>query len=305
MVSNLISKLLAEEQQLIAEHNRWYNEVYLPKHLAYSRREYFTNILKWRVSRNKNVMVCLVGQTGSGKSWSALSFAFALNPKFTIDKGICFSKEEVKEAIKRKEKIVIIDEGGATFSNRSWMGSDQKDAMVIFQSFRSLNTITFVCVPYFLYLDKVLRELMHFLCESMTIDYEKQETLLKVHRIHFSSYSGKMYRQRLVDRASGIPLYGTVADKPPAELIDAYENRKSAFLEDLISKDSSKEVKKKEKRDQIGWKTRVVVNMKNQGRSNKEISEIIESTSDSVSSLYLQYKEKREGMKLTAATNIT
>ena len=293
MVSTLISKLLTEEQQLIAEHNRWYNEIYLPKHLAYTRREHFTNILKWRVSRNKNALVCVVGQTGSGKSWAALSLASAVNPNFTVEKGVCFTKDEVRTAIRAKEKVVIIDEGGATYSNRSWMGPEQKEAMMIFQAFRALNTITFVCVPYFLYLDKMLRELMHFLCETMEIDYVNKETLLKVHRIQFSSYTGKMYRRRLVDQKSDIPIFGTVVEQPADDLLTAYEEKKNSALDVMISEKEEEEAnEKKEKREQIGWKTRVVVNMKNQGYSNKQIGEIVGSTPNTVGTLYSQHKEK-------------
>ena len=291
MVSNLISKLLVEEQQLIAEHNRWYNEVYLPKHLAYIRREYFTNILKWRVSRNKNALICIVGQTGSGKSWAALKLAASVNPKFTVEKGVCFTKDEVRKAIRAKEKVVIIDEGGATFSNRSWMGQEQKEAMMIFQAFRALNTVTSVCVPYFLYLDKMLRELMHFLCETIEIDYVKKETLLKVHRIQFSSYTGKMYRRRLFDQKSDTPILGTVVEKPPDDLLTAYEEKKNSALDVMISEKEEEEAmeKKKEKRDQIGWKTRVIVGMKNLGHSNGEIGEIVGSTTNAVATLYSQY----------------
>ena len=302
MVSNLISKLLSEEQQLIAEHNLWYNEVYLPKHLAYSRREYFTNILKWRVSRNKNALICIVGQTGSGKSWAALRLAASVNPKFTVEKGVCFTKDEVRKAIRAKEKVVIIDEGGATFSNRSWMGQEQKEAMMIFQAFRSLNTVTFVCVPYFLYLDKMLRELMHFLCETIQIDYVNKETLLKVHRIQFSSYTGKMYRRRLFDQKSDTPLLGTVVEQPPGPLLDAYEEKKNSAINEMISEkeaDDKKEENKEEK--QRGWKTRVVVRMKNHGYSNKEIGEMVEATPHTVSSLYLQHKERQEAINIAAA----
>jgi len=69
------------------------------------------------------------GQTGSGKSWSALSIAEMLDPDFHM-RQVIFKGTELLALINsnklKRGSVIIWDEAGIDLSNRAWMSATNK-----------------------------------------------------------------------------------------------------------------------------------------------------------------------------------
>ena len=66
------------------------------------REKYWISYIKQRISKNKNFLGFISGQTGSGKSWSSIAIAEQLDPEFNIDRCV-FSGLELMALINSGE----------------------------------------------------------------------------------------------------------------------------------------------------------------------------------------------------------
>ena len=76
--------------------------------------------------KNKNWLSIVCGDTGSGKSYSALTLANAISPRgITIKRNMVFNPIQFLEKINDKSKlqkgdVIIFDEAGVGMSAREW-----------------------------------------------------------------------------------------------------------------------------------------------------------------------------------------
>jgi hypothetical protein len=195
--------------------------------------------IKSRITRNKNFLATLTGQTGSGKSWTALSIGEMLDPEFTADRVI-FRAKELMALINSGElksgSVIVWDEAGIDLSNRNWQSLTNKLLNYLLQTFRHKNFILIFTVPYSDFIDSASKKLFHADFEAVGINRQKQTCSLKPKLLQYNPKLGKMYYHYLkVIKAEG----GTVkikrwrVRKPSDELIAAYEAKKNAFTADL------------------------------------------------------------------------
>jgi len=216
---------------------------------------------RWMVGRtmrqNKNNLISLVGKTGSGKTYSAISICEIMSKMdgvpFTIE-HVVFSLRELMDLInsgklKRGSKIVF-DEPQVSISAREFQSEANKVFNYLLSTFRHRNLTLFFCTPFETLLDKNTRRLFHVRMETMSINVNNQTCRLKPRYIEYSDFKTEPYRKQLVimfkdenGRGKSHKLFYWDVPKPSKELIEQYEKKKLDFTNNL-NKNISERLKK-------------------------------------------------------------
>jgi hypothetical protein len=204
--------------------------------------------LKWdpvslarkRLARNQNLLCVITGQTGTGKSLSALEFARLIDPTFTPAQ-VVFTVEEfltIMEVL-GPGKVIIFDEAGVDLDARR--SSSKKNVFFsnILKTFRYLQIPTIFTLPNLAMLDKNARRLFHLWIKTREIDYRNN--------ICWASYyiiSAEDDWNDIVTRA--LPrVHDPVTHekrkitrvgfrKPPNSLLIPYEARKDVYVTEML-----------------------------------------------------------------------
>lgn len=200
--------------------------------------------IKDRIRSNQNALICFVGQTGSGKSYSSITLALSLSDNFQID-NIYFDIEKFIEDLSdnkfKKGDVIIIDDSGISISNRNWQSILNKSIGIIAQSFRFLNLVLIFNVPRIRFIELQVRSLIHFylihkgeqgnfsVLESKEINDLNTKLDIEAKRIELSEDSilSEIYFLLPCD----------------SDMINEYEKRKAEFMSKLY-KELSEEIKK-------------------------------------------------------------
>jgi len=196
-------------------------------------------IIKKRLHRmNRNYLGVITGETGSGKSWSALRICENVDPEFDASRCIFTPKEFLSilnSGELHKGSMLLMDEAGVSLPAREWQSFSNRAIGYILQTFRHENIGVIFTVPNWGFIDSQARNLMHGYAETVGIDYERSMVRLKYFNLQFSSRFGKLYFKRprvrkdnswaIVDRMN-IPM-------PSEKLIEDYEAKKVEFTSQL------------------------------------------------------------------------
>lgn len=196
--------------------------------------------IKGRIIKNKNFIVLISGQTGSGKSWAGLSIAKMLNPDFSIDR-VVFGLRGLMNLINSGENhkagtVFVWDEFQIDAGNRNWQSLTNKMLNSLLSTFRHKRFVLIITAPYSDFLDSQARKLIHAEFETMKIDYQTKKTKLKCHLLQYNSRYKKFYYKylRVRDQRKLIaPLKAWNIPCPDRELIEGYEKLKSEFTTKL------------------------------------------------------------------------
>ena len=206
---------------------------------------------RWLVGRtmrqNKNNLVSVVGPTGSGKTYSAISICEIMSKldgvPFTID-HIVFSLLELMELInsgklKRGSKI-LFDEPQVSISARDFQSEANKVFNFLLSTFRHRNLTLFFCTPFETLLDKNTRKLFHVRIETLSINRDRETCRLKPRFIEYSDFKSEPYRKQMIvlfrnkfGNATSEKLFFWEVGLPNKELIEAYEQKKMDFTNRL------------------------------------------------------------------------
>ena len=117
--------------------------------------------IKKRVRNDFDIVICVTGEEGIGKSTLAMQMGFLLDDKFDIKKNVCFvpTPENVKKQFGEIDRYgcLVIDEGTEVFYKLDWMTSFQKTLVKMFKRERKQNKIVIICLPAFMDLTKSMR----------------------------------------------------------------------------------------------------------------------------------------------------
>jgi hypothetical protein len=191
----------------------------------------------WR--QNKNFLMAICGETGSGKSYSALTIASYLDKGFTAER-VCFSPLEIIQQINagnvKRGDVLVLDEAGANFSSRDWQRVENKRFGTLLQTFRHQNLGLIFTLPVLDFMDLQGRSLIHVFAETQGIDYEHRLVKLKLMMLQYSSLTRVLYKKypriRLADgRIVKVPFLWI--SEPNPTLKRAYEKKKRAFCREL------------------------------------------------------------------------
>jgi len=191
--------------------------------------------INWRLSKNMNFVVAVVGGTGSGKSYVSLRLAKLLDPNF-CDQQICFYPEEVLALIDRKDmrhRPIIFDEAGVGIDSRKWQSTINKLLMNVFETFRSRGNVLIYTMPKLQFIDKKARNLLHAVIRTVKIEYHTCGNWCKVQLVKPLDIKDMdplyPFMKAVVD-GQVKKVKRVVFHLPPNEIIDAYEKKKDAFL---------------------------------------------------------------------------
>lgn len=196
--------------------------------------------IRGRIQKNKNFIVLISGQTGSGKSWAGLSVAKMLNPDFSANR-IVFGLRGLMNLINSGETFkagtcFVWDEFQIDAGNRNWQSLTNKLLNSLLSTFRHRRFVLIITAPFSDFLDSQSRKLIHAEFETMKIDYQTKRTKLKCHLLQYNSRYRKFYYKylRVRDRRGLVaPLKAWNVPCPSKELIEGYEKLKSEFTTKL------------------------------------------------------------------------
>ncbi len=202
--------------------------------------------VRWFVNRtmrkNNNNLVSVVGKTGSGKTWSAMSICEMMAKKdgipFTVE-HIVFSLKELmllinSGTLKRGSKI-IFDEPQVSISAREFQSEANKVFNYLLTTFRHKNLSLFFCTPFETLLDKNTRRLFHVRIDTDGINLKNNTCRLRPRYIEYTDWKPEPYRKRLIVNFKGGSKAITSWDiqKPSPQLIKDYEQKKLDFTTNL------------------------------------------------------------------------
>ena len=192
-----------------------------------------------RISKKKNFLALVCGATGSGKSWSCLSIAKALDKNFTSER-IVFGLRGLMELINSGEHfpagtVFVWDEFQIDAGNRNWQSLTNKLLSSLLSTFRHKNFILLINAPYSDFIDSQSKKLLHAEWEVTGIDFDTQKTILKPSIIQYNSRRRKFYFKYLrVHTKKGVsPIVKWKISRPSQELIESYEKMKTNFTTNL------------------------------------------------------------------------
>lgn len=196
------------------------------------------------IHRNKNWLAIVCGETGSGKSYSALSLADTICPRgITVKRNVVldpigFMNKIANKKDLKKGDILIFDEAGVGISSRDWYSIQNKLLGSVLQTFRNLNVGVIFTTPNLSFIDVQARKLFHNYFETVNIDYETETAYLKCYDIqHNSRYDKTYYKHPKFVRQGKTVTMGFIGiPKPRASLIREYEKVKTEFTEKLNQK---------------------------------------------------------------------
>ena len=204
--------------------------------------KYVINPVRNRLLRkNQNWLCCICGQTGSGKSYTALKLASLIDPNFTID-NVVFTGQEFMDKINDPERFkkgtcLVWDECGVNMSARDFQSLMNKLLNKVLQTFRHKNIAVIFTVPSLTFLDVACRRLLHAYIETVGINRIEKVALVKFFNMETSARFGKdpyFHYPILPDKMSGYSQLKIVKiAKVNKELLKQYEAKRLIFTASL------------------------------------------------------------------------
>ncbi len=227
-----------------------------PPRVIYRKKVLSNSWVRWAVFRvkrkNNSTNVRFVGDTGSGKSWSGLSFcemcSKLMNRKFTVD-DVYFSIREVLDEISynnpKRGTVFLIDEQQVDANAKDHQSKRAKAYSLLLSTVRSRGYIIVTTLPFSEMEFKSVRKFFHVEIETHGAN-EATKTVHSTPRyLEYSrAKSEKVYRKMLVisfkDPQTGIMQHKKLSywdiGKASQELIDAYELKKAIFQQKLYKR---------------------------------------------------------------------
>lgn len=189
--------------------------------------------------RNQHFVLCIVGEEGIGKSWTAMKFAHEVDPTFTAERVI-FDVADLLRILKDRDhepgEFYVLDEAGVQLGRRTWHQRSQILTNQAFQLIRNHNLGLIFTLPRLGELDSMAQGRLQAFLEIL----EKEEGeftrgKLKLMDPDRTDETGKIYKKypRRVMGTGGVThrLTSVAFRPPPPELTEPYEERKRTFQE--------------------------------------------------------------------------
>ncbi len=201
-------------------------------------KNFIAHITRKRIRQNKNLILAILGDTGSGKSYAAVSLAEEIDPTFNADR-IVFSVRDFMALLNsgklKKGNVIILDEAGtsAAMGSREWYSITNKVMNYVLQTFRKDNIIVIFTTPDNTFLDKQVRSLLHMILVTEKIDFKKEMCYVKIFCIQNNPLYKEPYKKKPRIKIPGQPIFKLNyfgIKKPSKELTKQYEVKKNLFL---------------------------------------------------------------------------
>lgn len=203
--------------------------------------------LVWRIKRQKNAIIAIVGPTGSSKSYDAITLAYSVAKRFDTHFTIADNLDFKFEGLIKKTMLPENSKPGTPFifeevgsivsgaSSREWQSKLNKFFFSFMQTTRHRQQILIFTTPHFAFLDKGVRNLCHLLIETQKIDFSKRLAYVKVYTLQTNMKSGKTYYKflRFINHGEKGKLKYLAIAYPPDDLVKDYEKVKTEYTTEL------------------------------------------------------------------------
>lgn len=181
-----------------------------------------------------NWMAAVVGETGSGKSWTALRIAEVVDPDFTIDQ-VAFGIEEFMRLVTDdslgRGSIIVFEEASVEAAAGEWHTTGNKVLRRVLDTWRHQNRGAIFTLPAFGALDSGARGRMSALIQQQHTVEDRGFSVAKYKWCDQDSDTGKIYKK--YPRIGGQKYKRLKISKPSKDLREAYEKRKESYTRDL------------------------------------------------------------------------
>lgn len=214
----------------------------------------------YRLNTNRNWLAIITGETGSGKSWTAVKMGETLSQMtkqpFT-DANIMFEAADLLDFIQKStpRSVAILDEAGVDLAAREFMSQRNRSMGKVFQVFRYKQLALIWTLPDLSMIDIQIRKLAHTFCETLPIDYKNEKTQIKWFNIFIDRWTGDITRQYPRIKIGGVTYVTRVLKfgKPSMDIVRPYEKKKNVFFtkllmdaqNDILAAQNKPQVKKK------------------------------------------------------------
>ena len=187
---------------------------------------------------NFNAVFC--GDVGSGKSYTALTFAAMLDPLFNIEK-VAFSGREFlasmdkAQELKRRGQCIILEESGVNLGSRQWFSLQNRLLNEFQMVSRHLRMVSFQTVPDMSFIDAQQRRTTHCIIK---VRRSHNNPPIASPRLLMHSYMQVRDPYRYAPRAyvqGQMISFPDIEIKtlPPPDLMEAYEEKSTAWKHNL------------------------------------------------------------------------
>lgn len=199
--------------------------------------------IKNRIEDNQNFIGIFTGATGSGKTYSALSVAEQIDPKFDVKRQCIFKFKQALELIRsewfKKEldwKIIVWDEPQIEMGNRNWQSQMNKFINYLLTTFRHRNVILLFASPYKSFLDSQSMKLVHGEFKCMGWSDKTKLSRVKPRLLQYNDdkqkiYPHKLYVHTIDDGFNAIDTWEVL--KASNLIAIEYEKLKTIFTDNL------------------------------------------------------------------------
>lgn len=202
------------------------------------KKSLWVQYMHQRIRQNKNMVIFIFGQVGSGKSYSAVEICRQADPYFTEDQ-IVFSPNELMELMNsgklRKGSAIVYEECGVSLDATKWQSTTNQMMRYLLETFRHRNFILIFTSPFMNFMAKKSRMLIQAAFETKGIDFENNCCKIKPMQLQYNARNDKTYWKYLRVNIKGKyrPIQEWRIPKLPEELLKQYETKKKAFTDKL------------------------------------------------------------------------
>jgi len=196
------------------------------------------------LSQNKNCLIAICGETGSGKSYQALRLGEDIDPNFSSE-NVVTSAEGFLDALEKPfikaGTAIVWDEAGVGLPSREWQTIQNKCINYVMQTFRHMNIAVIFTTPNLGFIDVQLRNLFHFYLETQSIDYKNGKSTSMIFNLKQYSRTNEVIpvhpRVRLQSKYTGkgrvVVAKRVVFGLPSTRLVDEYERMKTDMTKEV------------------------------------------------------------------------
>lgn len=257
-------------------------------------RNIWLDVLKNKIDSLWAIMVYYTGAKGSGKSYSAVSDAFDLDPKFTVDQ-VLFRKEEVIDFVDKYSygggRVAIWDEFGSEMHGQEWFKEEQRELVQLLEIIRETDLTFFVCLPHLNFGNSSVEALANFCMELYPPKHRDD-----IYRVGKALEIHGLYSKRMRMEFKPLWLDGKILH---VKYLDPTKGRKIFFRKYHAKKTQyvkSKIEQIRNKRKRVGLTTTQVIYLK-AFVEKESVSSIAESMNVSEQSVKeMKRKLKRKGV---------
>ena len=195
------------------------------------------NVLPYRIRKallgGDNFVGILTGKTRSGKSFSGLSLAKAIDPDFD-ETRVVFSAQEFMELIGSKTlkagDMIMWDEAGIGVATRDWYSLLNKSVNYVLQTWGHQSIGLLFTVPDMSMIDSQTRKLVNMYFKTTKLLKGKNRARLKAYYLSpMEKAEMKKVRPRYIINGRKVDVQYIEIMKPPVKLVNRYLKKKESF----------------------------------------------------------------------------